>query len=89
MQHLEINTILSESQGVKKKFFKNLYTVNSEINTDSITLLKVNLNNKREVHKLLEDINPVQIYNLTGPSSVNESIIKPEIYKEISIFFNI
>lgn len=80
--------IIGISRGKEKKFFKNLYKVNSETNIDSITLLNVNLNNKQEVQKLLTDINPVQIYNLTGPSSVNESIIKPEIYKEIPIFFN-
>jgi len=80
--------IIGISRGKEKKFFKNLNIVNSETNTDSITILNVNLNNKQDVKKLLEDINPVQIYNLTGPSSVNESIIKPEIYKEIPIFFN-
>ena len=64
-------------------FFKNLHSIDSKANTDNIKLVNIDLKNKLEVTNLLRNINPVQIYNLTGPSSVYESITKPELYKEV------
>jgi len=73
----------------QQSFFKNLHSINPKTNTDNIKLVNIDLKNKSEVSNLLKSINPVQIYNLTGPSSVYESITKPELYKEvIPLYFN-
>ena len=43
-----------------------------------IKLLNINLNNLHETNKLIEDIRPDFIYNLSGPSSVYDSFINPD-----------
>ena len=67
-------------------FFDRLNTI---LNTDDkkIKLLNVDLNNSYEVSKLIEDIKPNYIYNLSGPSSVYDSFINP--YKTKSQINNI
>lgn len=77
------------SRGNQQTFFKNLHSIDPKTNTDNVKLVDIDLKNKLEVFNLLRNINPVQIYNLTGPSSVYESITKPELYKEvIPLYFN-
>jgi GDPmannose 4,6-dehydratase len=81
--------IFGISRGNEKTFFKNLNSINTKSNIDKIKLVGIDLKNTFEVTNLISDINPVQIYNLTGPSSVYESISKPELYKEvIPLYFN-
>ena len=74
----------------KKKFFSKLNTIS---NTDSqkVKLLNIDLNNLHETSKLIEDIRPDYIYNLSGPSSVYDSFINPlETKSQInSIFENL
>jgi len=81
--------IFGTSRGKEQIFFKNLHAVDPKANTQNIKIVNTNLQDKFEVSNLLKSINPVQIYNLTGPSSVNESLLKPEFYKKtIPLYFN-
>ena len=81
--------IIGIARGSKEKFFKNLNTLNQDINSENITILNCDLKDKNQVSSLLQDIKPHKIYNLTGPSSVYESIYKPELYKQlIPLYFN-
>ena len=81
--------IIGISRGSKKVFFKNLNTLNPGINSENITILNCDLKDKNQVSSLLQDVKPHQIYNLIGPSSVYESIYKPELYKQlIPLYFN-
>ena len=73
--------IIGIARGSKEIFFKNLNTLNPDINSENITILNCDLKDKNQVSSLLQDIRPHQIYNLTGPSSVYESINKPELYR--------
>ena len=41
---------------------------------DNLTILNINLEDYEDVFKLISDINPTAIFNLTGPSSVYNSL---------------
>ena len=70
-----------------KNFFKNLEILNIN-NYEKIKLIKVNLLDSQAVNNLIKDITPDAVYNLTGPSSVYESISNPKIANEIEIIFH-
>ena len=74
----------------KESFFNKLNTI-SNIDNQKVKLLNVDLNNLHEINKLIEDIRPDYIYNLSGPSSVYDSFINPlETKSQInSIFANL
>ena len=74
----------------KEIFFNKLNTI-SNIDSQKVKLLNVDLNNLHETSKLIEDIRPDYIYNLSGPSSVYDSFINPlETKSQInSIFANL
>ncbi len=74
----------------KKIFFNKLNTI-SNVDNQKVKLLNVDLNNLHETSKLIEDIRPDYIYNLSGPSSVYDSFINPnETKSQInSIFENL
>ena len=74
----------------KESFFNKLNTI-SNIDSQKVKLLNVDLNNLHETSKLIEDIRPDYIYNLSGPSSVYDSFINPlETKSQInSIFANL
>ena len=74
----------------KKIFFNKLNTI-SNVDNQKVKLLNVDLNNLHEISKLIEDIRPDYIYNLSGPSSVYDSFINPlETKSQInSIFENL
>lgn len=72
-----------------KNFYKNLEILNVK-NHENITLTEVNLLDSQSVNNLINDITPDAVYNLTGPSSVYESISNPKIASEIEgIFHNL
>ena len=54
-------------------FFKKLSTLNKK-NFSNIKIIKLNLNEYNPLNNLIKDIQPKQIYNLSGPSSVYKSI---------------
>jgi GDPmannose 4,6-dehydratase len=56
----------------------------------NINLVDVRLENQEEVDKLIKDFRPDYLFNLTGPSSVYESIKKPELeFKITKVFDNL
>ena len=61
----------------EKVFFERLQTV-SKYSQDHSNLKLVNTDNFKEVEKLILDIAPDQIYHLSGPSSVYQSIKYPK-----------
>ena len=57
-------------------------------NIDNIKIHNINLLDKLEVRKLIQSVKPTTIYNLSGPSSVNESLIYPEkTFDKITMIF--
>ena len=73
-----------------KQFFENLKLIEID-NFSRLNVLNCNLNSSYEVKKLLVELNPTQIYNLTGPSSVYQSLIDNNQTKNeiINIFNNL
>ena len=71
-------------------FFDKLNTL-IKASTDSIKLLNVDLNDYEETKKLIQDTKPDFVYNLTGPSSVYDSLKNPSVTKSliINIFDNL
>ncbi len=74
----------------KEIFFERLEKLNVEL-ISNVNLIDINLRIETEVKSLIKEINPKQIYNLSGPSSVYESIKNPEVGKDaiIEIFLNL
>lgn len=72
---------------VNKKFFNHLASIETpqEIN---LRIVNLDLNNYEVVDNLISDLNPSVLYNLSGPSSVNQSVINPKIAYEITNIFN-
>lgn len=68
-------------------FFENLNKISS-IDTTRLNILDLNLLNKHSVKEFLRDVNPSALFNLSGPSSVYDSIKYPELGKEIEAIFN-
>jgi len=69
------------------KFLKNLESIGIK-NYENITVLNVDISNKDETLKNLKSLNIAKIYNLSGPSSVYESINQPEkTFEEITSIF--
>lgn len=57
-------------------------------NRNNIEMFNVDLSNKDEVNKFINSIEMTQIYNLSGPSSVYESIKNPiSSYDKITVIF--
>ena len=57
-----------------KGFFSKLDVINKELNEKSIDLLSLNLEEDSEVRDVFHKIKPDYVINLSGPSSVNESL---------------
>ena len=71
-------------------FFDKLNTL-LKTSPDSIKLLNVDLNDYEETKKLIQDTKPDFVYNLTGPSSVYDSLKNPSVTKSliVNIFDNL
>ena len=81
--------IIGLSRKNDKTFFKKINSINADVDTTKISLLNLDLKDKYEVSRLIKETSPAQIYNLTGPSSVYESIRKPKLYSYlITVIFN-
>ena len=73
----------------KELFFNKLNYLNPNFETDKVSLTNLNMFNKKEVLEFIQFVNPDYVYNLTGPSSVYESIKTPdESIKKITTIFN-
>ena len=68
-------------------FKKNLQHLNIN-NFQNINLVKTNLLDYYSTNNLIKDINPDAVFNLSGPSSVYESLNNPNIEVEIEKIFN-
>ena len=79
--------------GISSKFttIKILNLLNLELKSQQkLEIINLNLLDKIKVSQLIMEFNPDFIYNLTGPSSVYESFLKPNVELEIyNIFENL
>jgi GDPmannose 4,6-dehydratase len=73
---------LNRSQFIKKAKLKDLN------NTQVIDLVNCNLYNYESINKLVHDFRPNLVFNLSGPSSVYQSISNPDIENDIKKIFN-
>jgi len=73
---------LNSSQFLKKTELDKLKK-NQTINT-----INLDLENKQEVSKFISDFSPKIVFNLSGPSSVNESMKNPELEIKITKIFD-
>ena len=84
-QLIEMNkkaNIIGISRSSSKKFFNKINTLNKNLTSDNIHLVDIDLQNNNQVLSLLEQFKPSRIFNLSGPSSVYESIRKPDMYNQ-------
>ena len=78
----------TRDKNVSEAFFNKLKSLGTN-DFSKIKIEKVNLLNKKDAKEYLEYVNPRYIYNLTGPSSVYESLKNPEkISQEITGIFD-
>ena len=66
----------------KNKLKNNLNYLNKNIEFSKLNLFDVNLNDFSDVNKFIKEIKPDTVFNLTGPSSVYDSIKSPKIIKK-------
>ena len=76
---------LSRSQN-SKIFYDRLGRINT-FDKSRIKILNTELLDKKSVKKLLEEIKPEAIFNLSGPSSVNQSFENSNLSNEIKLIF--
>ena len=76
---------LSRSQN-SKIFYDRLGRINT-FDKYKIKILNTELLDKKSVKKLLEEIKPEAIFNLSGPSSVNQSFENNNLSNEIKLIF--
>ena len=84
-QLIEMNkkaNIIGISRSSTKKFFNKIHTLNKNLTSENIHLVNIDLQNNNQVLSLLEKFKPSRIFNLSGPSSVYESITKPDLYNQ-------
>ena len=74
--------IIGISRSSSKNFFNKIHTLNKNLSSDNIHLIDIDLQNNNQVLSLLEKFEPSRIFNLSGPSSVYESIRKPDFYNQ-------
>ena len=82
--------IFGISRNANKKFYENLTSVGVK-NFSNINIFNLDLTDVNSVKNFISDIKPTEIYNLSGPSSVYESILNSDYYKNTinTIFDNL
>ena len=71
-----------------QNFKRNLLKVGIK-NIDNIKIYNINLLDKLDVKKLIQSVQPTIIYNLSGPSSVTQSLLYPEkTFDHITLIFD-
>ena len=90
LENTDFNIFGISREKSPKKFFENLKLIGID-NISRLNVVNCNLNNSYEVKKLLVETNPTQIFNLTGPSSVYQSLLDNNQTKNeiINIFNNL
>lgn len=79
------------SRDKSSTFINKINKFNQNLTTENIHIVNTDLRDKKQVFNIIEDIKPSQIYNLTGPSSVYESINKADFYRKsiLNMFDNL
>ena len=72
----------------EKKFLKNLKSVSNTENFSDVIIKNINLLDSNSVENMVDEIRPDLLFNLSGPSSVYESLKNPNIKKEIVKIFD-
>ena len=73
----DINILGVSRNKEQENFFKKLLTLN-KYNLKNLNLKNINLLDLKEVEKNILEFKPDKIFNLSGPSSVYESLLYPE-----------
>jgi GDPmannose 4,6-dehydratase len=81
-------SILGISRSIKIDEFLSMSGNTDLSKTQNIDMFDVGLENENEVHNLIKDFMPDYVFNLTGPSSVYESIKNPALEDKIIKVFN-
>ena len=85
----ELN-IIGISRNFKTEQFKKYFQLQEFKNNQSIQLIDLNLLDAEKVNDFVLDFDPNFIFNLSGPSSVYESITNPKLKDDIeNIFINL
>jgi len=69
-------------------FFYKLRYINKNADFNNVELIKADLRDKNITKKIIDDLKPDSIINLSGPSSVYESFKNSNIKKDIIKIFN-
>ena len=72
----------------EKKFLANLESVSKNKDFSKVNVQNIDLLNSNSVENMVSEIKPDYLFNLSGPSSVYESLINPNIKKEIVQIFD-
>tara|TARA_Y100000768_G_scaffold384753_1_gene369413 strand:- start:495 stop:1460 length:966 start_codon:yes stop_codon:yes gene_type:complete len=72
----------------EKKFLKNLKSVSNSANFSDVIIKNINLLDSNSVENMVDEIRPDLLFNLSGPSSVYESLKNPNIKKQIGKIFD-
>ncbi|MDA9645440.1 GDP-mannose 4,6-dehydratase [Candidatus Actinomarina] len=81
-------SILGISRTISEQEFLLKYKISQLNKFQEIKIIDLDLNNAGLVNKLVNEFKPDYLFNLSGPSSVYESIKKPEIETEIMSTFD-
>jgi GDPmannose 4,6-dehydratase len=79
--------ILGISRLLKTKSFLKLAKIDNLKKNQKLNLVSIDLKNSYFVEQTLFDFFPDKVFNLTGPSSVYESITNPDLGEDIKIIF--
>ena len=79
MEHQEITM---------KKFLSSLKTFSKIKNFSNVNVQNIDLLNSNSVESVINEVKPDLLFNLSGPSSVYESLVNPDIKKEIIQIFD-
>jgi GDPmannose 4,6-dehydratase len=74
--------------GISRNFSKTQLEHKAKSNFHNFKILNIDLLNKQEVHNFLTKVKPSIVFNLSGPSSVYESLRNHKLENEIKIIFN-
>ena len=82
--------IFGISRNTNKKFYENITSIGVK-NFSNINIINLDLTDLNSVKNLISDLQPTEIYNLSGPSPVYESILNSGYYKNTinTIFDNL
>ena len=80
LKHDKNIKIFGISRYANKKFYENLTAVGVK-NFSNVNIHNLDLTDLNSVKKYISDLQPTEIYNLSGPSSVYESILNSDYYK--------